>query len=190
MGVTANGRASDPRAAADANLVAMTHGAPRTTVDIDALREQLASRPVAFETDNPVNEQLGRDLTPAVESVADSGRVGMIVLETVPERRGDLRDIAQDVQLATDLDTVIARTPMSVSVVSDSMSRAQIERAEVAMVQEPDYTRGVELFAAEAHSYSPQWIVIGMAIVAILAAAAVSTYASARDRHVSSTRHG
>lgn len=156
---------------------------PHPEADLDALSAQLRDGRVAFGTDNPVNESLAADLTQAMGNMdstvsTDVGEMGVVVLETTPERPGDLRDIAQDLQNATGLDTVVVRTPHSAAAVSNSLSRAEIESGQLAMVAEPDYAVGLEAFAAEADGFAPPWVVVGLVLAAIVAVVALTTFFS------------
>ena len=52
---------------------------------------------------------------------------GVAVVDVIADRAPDVRDIAQELQDATGLNTVIVQTPRHVSSVSDTYSRADIE---------------------------------------------------------------
>lgn len=149
---------------------------------LEELVSQLASSPVAFGTDNPVNAELGPALHNALAAAsADSfDPAGMIVLEQTPPVVADLRDLAQDAAAETGLDTVLVRTPQVAVGVSDSLTRAQVERGERAMVAEPDYVAGVHAFADAANSFSLNWPLTVAVIVVVLAAVAAVTAFSAR----------
>ncbi|MCQ4627140.1 hypothetical protein KBX17_04855 [Corynebacterium sp. CCUG 65737] len=156
---------------------------PHPEADLDALSAQLRDGRVAFGTDNPANESLAADLTRAMGNIdaagaADVGDIGVVVLETTPERPGDLRDIAQDLQNVTGLDTVVVRTPNSAAAVSNSLSRAEIESGQLAMVGEPDYAVGLEAFAAEADGFAPPWVVVFLVLAAIVAVVVLMTFFS------------
>lgn len=154
----------------------------QTEATLEELVSQLASSSVAFGTDNPVNAELG----PALEAaLADANTdsfdlTGMIVLEQTPPVIADLRDLAQDTAAETGLDTVLVRTPHVAVGVSDSLTRAQVERGERAMVAEPDYVAGVHAFNDAATSFSVNWPLAVAAIVVVLAAVAAVTAFSAR----------
>lgn len=149
---------------------------------LEELVSQLASSPVAFGTDNPVNAELGPALHNALAAAsADSfDPAGMIVLEQTPPVVADLRDLAQDAAAETGLDTVLVRTPQVAVGVSDSLTRAQVERGERAMVAEPDYVAGVHAFADAANSFSLNWPLTVAVVVVVLAAVAAVTAFSAR----------
>ncbi|MCG7296233.1 hypothetical protein MHJ86_05060 [Corynebacterium afermentans] len=149
---------------------------------LEELVSQLASSPVAFGTENPVNAELG----PALEvALADAGNdsfdpAGMIVLEQTPPVIADLRDLAQDTAAETGLDTVLVRTPQVAVGVSDSLTRAQVERGERAMAAEPDYVAGVHAFADAANGFSVNWPLMVAVVLVVLAAVAAAAAFSAR----------
>lgn len=151
-------------------------------VDVDALAAQLAHAPVAFGTENPANAVLGRDLVSAIEAVndADLGSVGVVVLEQTPPHVPDVRDIAQDVANASGLDTVVVRTPQVAVGVSDTLTRAEVEQGQRAMVAEPDYVQGFNEFVHAADAFTVPWGAVVALAVGVLAAAAGFTAFSAR----------
>lgn len=151
--------------------------------EVNNLAAQLADDGVAFGTENPVNEQLQRDLLSALAEVAPTptGRAGMIVLEQTGQPAGELRDLAQDVKAMTDFDTVIVRTPAATAAVSDTLTRAQVEKAQYALIVEPDYAAGVRAFGAEADSFAVPWgLVAGVLLLLVASAAALSVAAKNR----------
>ena len=146
---------------------------------LEELVSQLASSSVAFGTDNPVNAELGPALEDALAD-ASLDPAGMIVLEQTPPVIADLRDLAQDAAAETGLDTVLVRTPQVAVGVSDSLTRAQVERGERAMVAEPDYVAGVHAFADAANGFSLNWPLVVAAVLVVLAAVAAAAAFSAR----------
>ena len=154
----------------------------QTEATLEELVSQLASSSVAFGTDNPVNAELG----PALEdALADANTdsfdpTGMIVLEQTPPVIADLRDLAQDAAAETGLDTVLVRTPQVAVGVSDSLTRAQVERGERAMMAEPDYPAGVHAFADAATSFTVQWPLAVALLLVVLGAVAVAAWVAAR----------
>lgn len=152
----------------------------QTEATLEELSSQLASSSVAFGTDNPVNAELGAALERALADANSFDPAGMIVLEQTPPVIADLRDLAQDAVAETGLETVLVRTPHVAVGVSDSLTRAQVERGERAMVAEPDYVAGVHAFANSAESFSVNWPLAVAVIVVVLAAVAAVTAFSAR----------
>ena len=151
----------------------------QTEATLEELVSQLSSSSVAFGTDNPVNAALGPALEDALAE-ANLDPAGMIVLEQTPPVIADLRDLAQDAVAETGLDTVLVRTPHVAVGVSDSLTRAQVERGERAMAAEPDYVAGVHAFANSAESFSVNWPLAVAVIVVVLAAVAAVAAFSAR----------
>ncbi len=151
-------------------------------LDISGLAEQLGQDGVAFGTDNPLNDILRRDLKAALIDVASSpaGRSGVVVLEQTGQPAGQLRDLATDVKGLTDLDTVIVRTPASTAAVSDNLSRAQVEKAQYALISEPDYAVGLRAFGEEAGGFAVPWTLVAIAALLICLVTAVVTVASYR----------
>lgn len=95
-------------------------------VDVPGLAEQLSEDSVAFT--NPV---LAGD--PAAQADAQAALRdgdGIAVVDVPGGMPADYRDVAQELQDATGLDTVIVQSPGTISVVSDSLSRAEIESAQ------------------------------------------------------------
>ena len=154
----------------------------QTEATLEELVSQLASSSVAFGTDNPVNAELGAalEVTLADANTDSFDPTGLIVLEQTPPVIADLRDLAQDAAAETGLDTVLVRTPHVAVGVSDSLTRAQVERGERAMVAEPDYVAGVHAFNDAANSFSVNWPLVVAVIVVVLAAVAAVTAFSAR----------
>ena len=154
-------------------------------VDKASLTAQLADDWVAFETDNPMNLVIEPELLRAVNDASsqEAGPFGYVVLETVGAGPGALRDLAQELLDATQATTVIVRAPDATAAVSNELTRAQIEKAEFALIREPDYALGVDAFAQDvASNGEPQWGVIGAIVAVVIAAAALNTRMSVK-RH-------
>ena len=152
----------------------------QTEATLEELVSQLASSSVAFGTDNPVNAELGPALEDALAE-ANLDPAGMIVLEQTPPVIADLRDLAQDAVAETGLDTVLVRTPQVAVGVGDSLTRAQVERGERAMVAEPDYVVGVNAFTDAANSFSVNWpLAVAVVVLALAAVAAVTAFSARR----------
>ena len=152
----------------------------QTEATLEELVSQLASSSVAFGTDNPVNAELGPALEDALAE-ANLDPAGMIVLEQTPPVIADLRDLAQDAAAETGLDTVLVRTPQVAVGVSDSLTRAQVERGERAMVAEPDYVAGVHAFADAANGFTVNWpLAVAVVVLALAAVAAVTAFSARR----------
>lgn len=156
---------------------------PAAPADVDtaSLAGQLERTPVAFGTSNPVNAELGPALERALATADTSAfdPVAVVVLEHTPPHIPDLRDIAQDIAIESGYDTVLVRTPSAAVGVSDSLTRAQIEQGQRAMVAQPDYVAGVQDFVATANDFAVPWAAVMVCVVlgaaAVVAAVAMQT---------------
>lgn len=155
-------------------------------VDIDDLSRQLAEDSVAFGSAMPVEQvsSLEPGLIDAVSHAeqSDFGSLGVVVLGQTPSHTPDLRDIAQDLLLGTDVDTVIVRAPESGAIVSDVHSRAAIEEAQYPFLGNPDIVGGVFGFIDDVNGWSANWPLAVALIVVALAAVCVATAWAARSR--------
>ncbi|MDO4631921.1 MAG: hypothetical protein Q4A82_06530 [Corynebacterium sp.] len=115
------------------------------SVNLPDLSDQLRADGVALEQPNPA---LHTDLLEAKEYAATKniGTLGIAVLEAPPAQLADMRDIAQELAASTDIDTVIVKVPGTAAVVSNTYSWAQLEKAQQALVVQPDYGAGVRGF--------------------------------------------
>ncbi|WIM68867.1 hypothetical protein QP027_05665 [Corynebacterium breve] len=132
-------------------------------IDLTPLADQLQQDGVAFGSDNPANWQLEETLLEALEQASGEGlpQFGVVVLEETPPGAG-VRDVAQDLSLMTEIDTVIVRTPHTGAAVSETLTRSEIERAQDAMLAQVDYAQGLKVFAESAMQQHTSWgIVLG-----------------------------
>lgn len=99
------------------------------------------------------------------------GSVGMVLLEQVPVRAADQRDIAHELINATGLDTVIVRSPGSGAIVSEVHTRADIEAAQWHFLGNDDYVLATrELVDHISAAPGPNWVLLtALALVLILA---------------------
>lgn len=151
-------------------------------IDMPNLAAQLEQDGIAFTTSNPANWQLEAHLDATLDSLdaPELAPMGVVVVERTPDRLADLRDIAQDLVLATDYDTVIVRSPGGAGVVSEHLTRAEIEAGQRAMLSQPDYGEGLRAFVAEAQSLSIPWGAVAVAALLVIAAVCAATYVAAR----------
>lgn len=161
------------------NLCAMTAAHQST---FDSLAAQLVDDHIAFGMANPVNDALERELHGALADLESGGLgpAGMVVLEEVGQPAGELRDLAQDLKDAAELDTVIIRTPASTSAVSDSLDRAQVEAGQAALIAEPDYAAGVRAFGDQVDAFDVPWAAVALVVLAAAAIAAAVSVVAAR----------
>lgn len=128
------------------------------------LASQLSVDQVAF-ADLPEDPALQNQLVAAL----DEG-TGIVVAPPGQASPADLRDLAQDVLDASELDTVIVRSPEAAVAVSDVYSRSALESAQQRLFAQPDYVVGVREFLGEVDSFAMPWLVLGMgALLALLA---------------------
>lgn len=94
---------------------------------------------------------LEKDLINVVADAKESdfGSLGVVILDETPVMTSDLRDIAQELLIQTDLDTVVVRAPMSAAVVSDVHSRAALESGQHDLLGTTDYVLGTELLVQD-----------------------------------------
>ncbi|PFG28698.1 DUF6676 family protein [Corynebacterium renale] len=144
-------------------------------VDIESLKAQLSAGNAAFEpaTSTVLDHATLEDALLHANSLAaeDGGTVAVAFLDSTPTQLADLRDIAQDLQLSTTHDTVIIQAPGGVGAASDTLTRAQIEIGEHALISSvPE--RGPASFieaAQSAESIIPWGLLVAVATAAVLA---------------------
>ncbi|MDO5669729.1 MAG: hypothetical protein Q4G50_06975 [Corynebacterium sp.] len=153
-------------------------------VDIDDLARQIDEDSVAFGSFVPA-EKMG-ELEPGLIDAASHaessgfGSLGVVVLEHTPAHTPDLRDIAQDVLVATEVETVIVRAPGSGAIVSDVHSRAEIETAQYPFLADGDVVGGVHRFIDDVNGWSLNWVGILVVVLLLVAVAAALTAWNAR----------
>lgn len=162
-------------------MVTMTASQPNPAgLDLPGLAAQLREDGVAFGDPAAVDPGLEADIAGALGQVRGGERVGVVVVDATPAGPAHLRDVAQDLQLETGLDTVIVRTPNLAIGVSEELTRAQVERGQAAMAVQPDYAAGVGDFYAAADGLSVPW---GLAGALTLLTAVAVVLATARAAH-------
>lgn len=144
-------------------------------VDLANLSGQLRQDGVAFSNphianDLEIQEEIIKSLHPDH---------GIAVVDSFSASAADARDIAQDLQLATGLDTVIVQTPTHVSAVSDSLTRANIEAAERAIPRGIDQTSVLEQFYSGTDHFAVHWMAIIALILALAGVVGWSAYRAA-----------
>ncbi|RNE49170.1 DUF6676 family protein [Corynebacterium alimapuense] len=135
-------------------------------VDIPNLAQQLQEDSVAFGNPDAVN--MGAGLEPGLVSAVthaesiDVGPVGVVVLDFTPNITADLRDIAQELLMATDLDTIIVRAPGTGAIVSETHSRSAIESAQHAFLGNPNIEEGTFYFLDQLANAGANWFLMGL----------------------------
>lgn len=143
--------------------------------DIPALSTQLSEDGVAFSNPELANNQ---EVQAPIE-VALQDAHGIAVVDVYPQRLADARDIAQELQDATGLDTVIVQTTRNVSAVSDTYSRAAIESAQTALPQGIDQVTLLDQFYAGVDPLGVQWPIIVAVVLVLVAASTAAAFKSA-----------
>lgn len=149
-------------------------------LDLANLAEQLRGDGVAFRDPAAADPVLEADIAEALARAPGGSSAGVVVVDATPAGPAQLRDAAQDLQLATGLDTVIVRTPDLAIAVSGELTRAQVERGQAAMAVQPDYAAGVREFYGAADGFSVPWGLVGALAVFAAAAVVAATVAAAR----------
>lgn len=143
--------------------------------DIADLSQQLLEDSVAYS-----NVGLASDpaLQASVSGALQPGE-GIAVVDIYPDKFADLRDLAQALKEASDLDTVIVQAPQGISAVSDSHSRAALESAQQAVA--PGLDQVTALNQLHTHlgtaTMPAEWLILGLIIIALAGAVAAFTRA-------------
>ncbi|MEX3505863.1 DUF6676 family protein [Corynebacterium sp. LK2590] len=134
-------------------------------VDVPDLAEQLDQDSVAFT--NPVLAGDPGAQADAQASLRDGD--GIAVVDIAGGSPADYRDVAQELQDATGLDTVIVQSPGTISVVSDSLSRAEIESAQAGVPTGLVQSEALDAFYAGVDQTPFSYVSAAMVMVAVLA---------------------
>lgn len=144
-------------------------------VDLANLSDQLSQDGVAFS-----NPRIANDLEIQEEIIKSlHPDHGIAVVDSFSASAADARDIAQDLQSATGLDTVIVQTPTHISAVSDSLTRASIEAAERAIPKGLDQTSVLVQFYSGTDHFTVHWMAIIALALALAGVAGWSAYRAA-----------
>ena len=139
-------------------------------VDVADLAGQLEEDGVAYTS--PTLSQDAQLNAEVAQGLRDGDGVAVVdvVADRAPDRAPDVRDIAQELQDATGLNTVIVQTPRHVSSVSDTYSRADIESVQAQIppgVEQVDllseYYRGLDQI-----SFPVGAVVGAVAVIAVI----------------------
>lgn len=143
--------------------------------DIADLSRQLNEDSVAYS-----NVGLASDpaLQASVAGALEPGE-GIAVVDIYPDKFADLRDLAQALKEASNLDTIIVQAPQGISAVSDSHSRAALESAQQAVA--PGLDQVTALNQLHTHlgtaTMPAEWLILGLIIIALAGAVAAFTRA-------------
>lgn len=143
--------------------------------DIPALSAQLSEDGVAFSNPELANNQ---EVQAPIEAALQDSH-GIAVVDVHPQRLADTRDIAQELQDATGLDTVIVQTTRNVSAVSDTYSRAVIESAQTALPQGIDQVALLDQFYTGVDPLGVPWPIIVVTVLLFAAASAAVAFKAA-----------
>lgn len=150
-------------------------------IDLKQLASELGDDAVSMgERTGSQFPTLEHDLINAVSTAesSDFGSLGIVVLDDTPVVTSDLRDIAQELLMQSDLDSVIVRAPLSGAVVSDVHSRAALESGQHDMLGTTDYVLGTELLVqgvTDSWVTNIEWVqVLIWALVFLLAVVGVA----------------
>ena len=137
-------------------------------IDVSSLVHQLREDNIALQV---ANEDLENHVANALPE-----NHGLVILEHTPPHIPDVRDLAQDLANEMGIDTVIVRTPDVAIAVSNSLTRAQVEQGERAMVAQPDYGDGLRAFLSTSTQTQPAWLPIFLAIVVVTTVVIVASW--------------
>lgn len=143
----------------------------------ESLVGQLNDDGIAFETFNDESDRLELSLTATLADTFEStgANVGLVFLDSTPAHIPNLRDLAQDLHLATGIETIYIRTPDVAIATSEKFHRSALEAGQLAAVQTHDYQDGVARFLQEASTQQLSWPLAPLAIVAVLILACGAT---------------
>lgn len=95
---------------------------------------------------------------------------GLALIDVPFGKAADLRDVAQELQLNTEIETIVVRTPTAGAAVSELHSRAELEAAESAFAHVQTST-GFHNFVDTLSSTPIQWSVVAIALTVVIATA-------------------
>ncbi|MDC7068366.1 hypothetical protein PQG67_04450 [Corynebacterium pseudodiphtheriticum] len=132
---------------------------------------------------NSNSAELANQDTKNTDAPTGDGKFGIALIDTPYDKAADLRDVAQELQLRTGVETVIVRTPQGGAAVSDSYSRADLEAAESAFAGVSTDV-GLRNYTEALSSPNPSWLVFAIVIAAVIGTALILTWnAVAKSLH-------
>ena len=100
---------------------------------------------------------------------------GLALIDVPVGKAADLRDVAQELQLNTEIETIVVRTPTAGAAVSELYSRAELEAAESAFAHVHTST-GLYNFVDELSGTPIQWGIVAIALAIVIAAALITSW--------------
>ena len=100
---------------------------------------------------------------------------GLALIDVPVGKAADLRDVAQELQLNTEIETIVVRTPTAGAAVSEFYSRAELEAAESAFAHVQTST-GLHNFVDELSGTPIQWGIVAIALAIVIAAALITSW--------------
>ena len=146
-------------------------------------RAQQSQLQQAIAEINSNSAELANQDTENTDTPKGDGNFGIALIDTPYDKAADLRDVAQELQLRTGVETVIVRTPQGGAAVSDSYSRADLEAAESAFAGVSTDV-GLRNYTEALSSPNPSWLVFAVVIAAVIGTALILTWnAVAKSLH-------
>lgn len=151
-------------------------------INVEDLHAQLQADGIALESSNDL---LHQDLEFALSYAEEKGMhdVGVVIIDRVPAHYADMRDIAQELALRAELDTVILKAPGTGAIVSTDYSRAEIEAIQGAFFAEPNYGLGMRMLVDDfvAGAFDNGWPYAALFMVIVLGVIMASGWAQLKD---------
>lgn len=100
---------------------------------------------------------------------------GLALIDVPVGKAADLRDVAQELQLNTEIETIVVRTPTVGAAVSDFHSRAELEAAESAFAHVQTST-GFQNFVDELSGAPFPWGIIAIVLTIVIVTALTTSW--------------
>lgn len=151
-------------------------------IDVASLRDQVNVDGVAIGQLGQQYPLLEQELIDAARYGSESGfgRTAFVILDHTPSGVATTRDVAQEILITTNFDTVIVRAPVSGAVVSHDYSRAAIESAQYDFLADPEIAAASRTFMDTLNHQSYPWMAINLIIAGLILFSIVATVYFAR----------
>ncbi|WJZ02683.1 Rv1476 family membrane protein [Corynebacterium freiburgense] len=152
-------------------------------VDLDALAADINEDSVAVGT---LGEQYP-NLESELEAVAQQARAdghgeyAFVALDRMPDMPADMRDIAQELLLRTQAETVVVRSPYYGTIVSSEHTRADIEAAEKVIFNDPNYVGSFRWLTENLGQEPVSWGLVHTGLLAVVIVTIVLAFLSFRS---------